>query len=59
MKYSEIEHFVDVYELEKDIDKLSEVRLTDLDQKVVQEFRKAVARKQSGKVEGDWGWDSE
>jgi predicted KAP-like P-loop ATPase len=59
IKYSEIEHFVDVYELEKDIDKLSEVRLTDLDQKVVQEFRKAVARKRSGKVEGDWGWDSE
>lgn len=59
MRYSDLEHFVDVYALEKQIDRLSEVRLPELDRKVVQEFRKAVARKRSGKKEGDFGWDPE
>lgn len=59
MKYSEIERFVDVFTLESQISKLTEVRLPEPDRMVVQEFRKAVARKRSGKKEGDWGFDND
>jgi predicted KAP-like P-loop ATPase len=59
MKYSEIEHFVDLDILAQQIDKLSEARLSESDRRVVHEFRRALSRKRSGKVEGDFGWDSE
>jgi predicted KAP-like P-loop ATPase len=59
MKYSEIEPFVDLTILEGEIAKLSEARLPDHDRMVVQEFRKAVDRKRSGKKEGDFGWDAD
>jgi predicted KAP-like P-loop ATPase len=57
MRYTELERFLDLEAVEKQLDALADVRLSDLDQSVVHEFRKALARKRTGKPEGTFGWD--
>ncbi len=59
MKYSEVEQFADMEVLAKQIEQLVEPKLSENDRRVVQEFRKALARKRSGKQEGDFGWEDD
>lgn len=59
MKYSEIEKFANLEELEMQVASLADAKLSEGDRRVLAEFRKAVARKRAGKKEGDFGWDNE
>jgi hypothetical protein len=59
MKYSELENFVELEKLEQQINNLLEAKLSESDWKVVEQFRKAIARKRAGKKEGDFGWERE
>ena len=59
MKYTELEHFVDVGAIEQELNKLPEAKLPESDRRVIEYFRKAVARKRAGKPEGDFASDDD
>jgi predicted KAP-like P-loop ATPase len=59
MKYTELEHFVDIGAIEQEINKLPDAKLSENDRRVLDNFRKAVARKRAGKAESDFASDDD
>jgi hypothetical protein len=59
MRYTEVELFVEMEHLSKELEGIAESQLTEVDRRALKEFYKALDRKRSGKSEPEFVWDSD